>query len=175
VKYYSLIGIQSPARLIAQERTCSTVLPDFSMIHADEVKQRIERFPAMCRRAGLKVTPQRQAVYAMLAATDTHPTPDAIFSAVRRELPSVSLATVYKVLDQLAAHGLLVKVSTPDQAARYDARTESHQHAACARCGRITDLHAEHLEEALARLPIPKGFQVRRVDVLVHGICAQCA
>lgn len=145
------------------------------MVHPEEVKRRVERFPALCRRAGLKVTPQRQAVYATLAATDSHPTPDAIFAAVRRELPSVSLATVYKVLDQLSAHGLLVKVSTPDQAARYDARTDAHQHAACSRCGRIADLHAGHLDDALSQVPVPEGFRVRRVDVVLHGLCAQCA
>jgi Fur family peroxide stress response transcriptional regulator len=145
------------------------------MVHPDEVQRRVEGFPALCRHSGLKVTPQRLAVYAMLAATDAHPTPESIYSAVRRELPSVSLATVYKVLDQLTAHGLLTKVSTPDQAARYDARTDAHQHTACSRCGRIADLWMPRLDQALADAPVPEGFQVSRVDVTLHGLCGECA
>jgi len=145
------------------------------MVHPEEVKRRVERFPALCRASGLRVTPQRVAVYATLAATDTHPTPETIYSAVRRTLPNVSLATVYKVLDRLASHGLLVKVASADQAARYDARIDAHQHTACARCGSLSDLDLPDLAAAMSALPQPGGFQVRRVDLVLHGLCSDCA
>ena len=144
------------------------------MIHNEEVKRRIEHFPALCRQAGLKVTPQRTAVYGMLAGTDVHPTPESIYSAVRRSLPNVSLATVYKILDQLSAHGLVVKVSTPDQAARYDANTAGHHHSVCSRCGRIEDQEFAGLARALSESVPPAGFHVSRVDVVIHGYCAAC-
>jgi Fur family peroxide stress response transcriptional regulator len=145
------------------------------MIHGDEVKRRVERFPALCRQAGLKVTPQRTAVYAMLAGTDAHPTPEAIYSTVRRNLPNVSLATVYKILDQLSAHGLVIKVATSDQAARYDAHTAGHQHTVCSRCGKIEDQELAELTRAVNQSAPPVGFQVSRVDVVIHGLCAECA
>lgn len=145
------------------------------MVQPEEAKRRVEGFPALCRASGLKLTPQRAAVFATLAATDTHPTPEAIFASVRQALPNVSLATVYKVLGQLTSHGLLVKVASADQAARYDARVDAHQHAACSRCGRIADLDVADLTAAMATLPHPNGFQVRRVDLVLHGLCADCA
>jgi Fur family peroxide stress response transcriptional regulator len=145
------------------------------MIHPDEIRWRVERFPALCRQAGLKVTPQRSAVYAMLAATDTHPTPDAIYASIHQTLPSLSLATVYKILDQFTARGLLIKLATPDQAARYDARIDPHQHGVCSACGRIEDLELEPLNRALSGVAQPNGFQVRRVEVVLHGLCGECS
>jgi Fur family peroxide stress response transcriptional regulator len=144
------------------------------MVQREEVERRLLQFPQLCRQAGLKVTPQRGAVYAMLAATDEHPTPEAIHHSVRELLPNLSLATVYKILDQFAAHGMLLKVSNPEQAARYDARVDSHQHTVCAACGRIGDVVLEPLNRALERLPFPAGFHVSRVDVVLHGLCAAC-
>jgi Fur family peroxide stress response transcriptional regulator len=145
------------------------------MIQPEETRRRIERFPRVCRESGLKVTPQRTAVYAMLAGTDTHPTPEAIHNVVRRELPNLSLATVYKILDQFSAHGLVVRLSNPDQAARYDARVDGHQHTLCSSCGRIGDIELRPVSEALSHVSASDGFQVRRADVMLHGLCAECA
>lgn len=143
------------------------------MIDLEKTQRRIDRFPALCRQAGLKVTPQRSAVYAMLASTDTHPSPETIFSSVREGLPNISQGTVYKVLDLLTERGLLVKVATPGQVARYDARTEPHYHAVCIRCGGIEDVQAE------AAPPVPRGdpdggFDVHKVDVVLQGLCRNC-
>ena len=145
------------------------------MIHPNEIQQRLSQFPQLCRQARLKVTPQRSAVYAMLAATDSHPTPESIHHAVRADLPNLSLATVYKILDQFAAHGLVQKIPNPDQAARYDARVDSHHHTVCGACGRIGDIALPRLNQDLEHLPAPDGFQVSRVNVVVQGICAECA
>jgi Fe2+ or Zn2+ uptake regulation protein len=146
-----------------------------AMIHPDEIQLRLARFPQLCRQARLKVTPQRSAVYAMLAATGSHPTPESIHLAVREELPNLSLATVYKILDQFAAHGLVHKIPNPNQAARYDARMDNHHHTVCGACGRIGDVLLEPLHRDLERLPALEGFQISRVDVVLRGLCAECA
>jgi Fe2+ or Zn2+ uptake regulation protein len=145
------------------------------MVHPDEIQRRLTQFPQLCRQAGLKVTPQRASVYAMLAGTDEHPTPEVIHHSVRQSLPNLSLATVYKILDQFVAHGLVLKLANPEQAARYDARVDGHQHTVCSACGRIGDVVLEPVNLALERLPFPEGFQVSRVDVVLHGLCAGCA
>jgi len=149
--------------------------PTGAMIHPDEIQQRLLHFPQLCRQARLKVTPQRSAVYAMLAASDSHPTPESIHLAVRENLPNLSLATVYKILDQFAAHGLVQKIPNPDQAARYDARVDSHHHTVCGGCGRIGDVVLQPFNPDLGLLHAPEGFQVSRVNVVVQGFCAECA
>ena len=54
-----------------------------------------------CREAGLNVTPQRIAIYRALLASEDHPTPEMLYRAVSRDMPSLSLATIYKTLDTL--------------------------------------------------------------------------
>ena len=139
----------------------------------DYTQQRIAEFPDACRRAGLKVTPQRSVIFAMLASTDVHPTPEEVYSEIRKSSPSISLATVYKILDLFHARGFIRRVSTRDQVARYDARTERHYHAVCKRCGAIEDVRAE------AAPPLPQGdlaggFDVHDVDVVLRGLCHHC-
>ena len=144
------------------------------MLNREETQNRIDRFPTRCRQAGLKVTPQRIAVYNMLASTESHPTPEAIYSAVRPDLPSISLGTVYKILDQLNAKGMLRKIATADQAARYDARVDTHHHSICTACGRVDDVELdEGMSQEMGFLS-PEGFHADQIDILMHGTCGDC-
>jgi Fur family transcriptional regulator, peroxide stress response regulator len=137
-------------------------------------RERLEGFPARCRSAGLKVTQQRTAVYSMLAHTEAHPTPEDVFAAIRPELPLVSLATVYKILDQFHRAGFVRKVSTEGQAARYDAKTDPHHHLVCTSCGAIYDVDLEVEPDLAKTLPVGADFQVARYDVIFHGECSTC-
>ena len=68
----------------------------------DRSVEHIESFLNRCRAAGLAVTPQRLAIFRRLVATDRHPSAEELHAVVRREMPTLSLATVYKTLDTLA-------------------------------------------------------------------------
>ena len=144
------------------------------MIPQNIIQRRIEEFPGRCRKSGLKVTPQRVAVYNMLAGTDSHPTPEKIYSVIRHQLPSISLGTVYKILDFLNEKGLLRKVSTSKQAARYDACTDIHHHALCLDCGKVLDIDDDILPHNLYPIPAPEGFTAHQIEVLVSGTCLDC-
>src|SRR5947209_6879755 len=115
--------------------------------------------------AGWRYTSQRAAVYEALCAAPHHPTAEAIYAVVRRRLPRISLATIYKALDALAACGLAVKLTTADGPCRYDCRTDDHYHLHCLKSQRIEDLDTpfdEHLidklDPALAESLHEKGF-----------------
>jgi Fe2+ or Zn2+ uptake regulation protein len=69
------------------------------------MRERLDAFSARCRTAGLAVTPQRLAIFRHLAATERHPSAEELHAAVRREMPTLSLATVYKTLNTLAGIG----------------------------------------------------------------------
>ena len=143
------------------------------MLSPAQINDRVSTFPTRCRAAGLKVTHQRTAIYGMLAATESHPSPEEVFDAVRPRLPSISLATVYKVLDLFHRKGFLRRVSTERQVARYDANVSTHQHLVCDGCGRIDDVLVELPEETLTG-PAIGGFAVSRCDILFHGLCTDC-
>lgn len=143
------------------------------MSSQQEIQERIQQFPERCRSAGLKLTHQRTAIFGMLAASNGHPSPEEVFSAIRRKLPSISLATVYKVLDQFQRHGFLRKVSTEGQVARYDANLTSHHHLICDQCGLIQDIPPV---SATADITVPEvdGFRVSHFDLIYHGLCEKC-
>jgi Fur family peroxide stress response transcriptional regulator len=139
-----------------------------------QVEERIQHFPERCKAAGLKVTHQRTAIYAMLANTVSHPSPEEVYSQIRRDLPSISLATVYKILDLFTKHGFLRKVSTENQVARYDANTGFHHHLICSHCGKIKDLRIEDDSGLRFDLPEQEGFEITHYDIIFHGVCADC-
>lgn len=137
------------------------------------IQERMRGFPGRCRAEGLKVTHQRSAIFRALAATDRHPSPEEVYAQVRAELPSISLATVYKVLDLFQRHGFLRRVSTEQQAARYDANLAPHHHLVCDRCGSIQDVPVPPNSD-LPAVPAGVDFSVSHTDILFRGLCGAC-
>jgi Fur family peroxide stress response transcriptional regulator len=124
---------------------------------------------------GQRFTEQRAAVFDFLASTDTHPTAEEVFLAVRRQLPAISLATVYKSLETLVGCGLAVKLTYADHSARYDGRTDPHHHARCVACGRVLDLVGDVSRAEIDSLRGPEGrFMVTGYRLELSGYCADC-
>src|SRR5437899_12848920 len=118
------------------------------MMIGGRMRDRVQAFVAQCRAAGLAVTPQRLAIFRHLAATESHPSAEELHATVRRELPTLSLATVYKTLDTLAGVGAVRPVSRLGARGRWDANVTSHHHLVCTVCGRVTDVVEPRLDDA---------------------------
>ncbi|HVF41614.1 MAG TPA: transcriptional repressor, partial [Pyrinomonadaceae bacterium] len=88
---------------------------------------------------GRALTPQRRAVLRVVSESDGHLTAGEIFEAARRELPSISFATVYNSLKYLKESGLIREIHFGKASSRYDGETSRHDHAVCSQCGRLTD------------------------------------
>ncbi len=144
------------------------------MLPEQQIQHRIENFPSVCRKAGLKVTPQRLAIFSMMTASDRHPSPEEVYDAIRETHPSISLATVYKILDLFHSLGYLRKVSTLDHVSRYDANVEPHHHAICSKCGKIRDVTLDKIPSQYTELSDLEGFQATDYEILFSGICAAC-
>ncbi len=135
---------------------------------------RIASFERLCREHGLPLTSQRRAILEEVLAHNDHPTADDIYEMVRRRLPDVSRATVYRGLETLVRLGVIARPSHPGSAAHYDSATERHHHLVCIRCHRVTDLEAPLVDEL--RMPDTRrmGFQIRDYSVHFSGLCAEC-
>ena len=120
------------------------------------------------------MTHQRWVIYRILAGTDQHPTPEETFEQVRKKIPSISLATIYKNIKTFLEAGLLREMSTPDQTMRLDANLESHHHLVCGSCGTILDLSEESVSSVHVKKSLPKGFRVDSYSVSFLGLCSQC-
>ena len=140
--------------------------------HIDSSDRRLRQ---ALEASGQRFTEQRAAVYRYLAHTDVHPTADEVFLAVREELPGISLATVYKNLETLVGCGLAVKLTFPDESARYDGCTDPHHHAHCLVCGRVTDIEGAIAESEIdAVRQRSRGFTVTGYHLQLSGYCATC-
>ena len=125
--------------------------------------------------SGQRFTEQRAAVYRYLVGTDVHPTADEVFLVVREDVPGISLATVYKSLETLVGCGLAVKVTFPDDSARYDGCTDPHHHARCLVCGAVTDVPGELSGpeiDAIRRRS--DAFTVTGYRLQLSGYCSGC-
>lgn len=142
-------------------------------MHAEATERVLRR---ALESSGQRFTEQRAAVYRFLASTDMHPSADEVFLSVRRNLPGISLATVYKSLETLVGCGLAVKLTYSDGSARYDGRTDPHHHARCLACGKVKDIPGGFAREALEALRHnADGFVVTGYRLELSGYCAECA
>jgi Fur family transcriptional regulator, stress-responsive regulator len=126
------------------------------------------------RSAGLRVTPQRRAVWAAFGeGAGDHLTADEVFGRARAELPELSRATVYNTLAALVRAGLLRAVESRG-AVVYDPNPDpTHQHFRCHRCDRLYDVQVEGVEGL--KVSGDQNFLVQRKAVLFGGLCPSCA
>jgi Fe2+ or Zn2+ uptake regulation protein len=129
----------------------------------------------LLHRRGQRATPQRLVILRELRRRGRHATADEIRGAVRDELPGTSTPTVYAALELLVDLGLVRRIDAGPGAALYDARTEPHQHTVCRRCGRVDDLDGEINTTSLAQTAVRTGFRAQAVEVVISGLCAECA
>ena len=134
----------------------------------------INDFRKVCDRAGLAVTHQRQVIYDVLSAADGHPSPEEVYARVKRHIPSISLATVYKNLHLFIEAGIFQQVSLHHGSMRMETNQAQHHHLLCMRCKSIQDIDAGMLGLQEEPRQLPGGFLMQRLSVDVVGLCAAC-
>lgn len=140
-----------------------------------ELHERLDHCAAVLRGAGVRVTPQRLAVFEAAARAAGHPDVETVFSAVRRRLPTVSLDTVYRTLHLFAEVGLLSLVGQSGERTRFDTNTHPHHHFVCTCCGAMQDFEAGDYD-ALGLPPPAAGLgRVQSAHVELRGLCSRCA
>ena len=138
-------------------------------------RETYNQFRHLCREHNLAATHQRQKIYEALVSRPGHYSPEEIYVQVKQDLPSISLATVYKNLKTFVQAGMLRDVSPHHGPWRVDANTEPHHHLVCTHCHSITDLDIALLEPVKLQGRLPSGFRLEKFNVEVQGICKSCA
>lgn len=138
------------------------------------VQRRMEHFRARCSQLGLAATHQRQIIYRVLAENEEHPRPEAIYRRVKREIPAISLATVYKNIRTFVGMGLIQEVGPWQGSSRLDANLDRHHHLVCVKCKAVADFYDPKLDGISASRPNPKNFQVLHYQVAALGVCPAC-
>ena len=103
-----------------------------------------------------------------------HPTPVEIYERIHEKYPTISRATVFRVLAGEVEDGDAQRVYAPDSALRYEYGTRKHYHVSCRKCGAVEDVEMPYqygLEKLAEGL---NGFKVERHIVEFIGLCPKC-
>jgi len=139
------------------------------------LKEKMDDFRVRCRKFGLKITPQRMAVYKVLIESNEHPSAEMVFRKVKKIFPNISLDTVNRTLLSLSEIGAAFVVEGSGDAKRFDGNPASHQHFKCIKCKRIVDFHHKPFDNIQTPKSIKRKFIVLKKTVYIEGICDLCA
>lgn len=143
-------------------------------MHSADHEDQIQRFSDICRHHGLKITPQRTAVYRALIQSKHHPTADEMYRSVQEVYPHISFDTVNRTLATFAAIGVVDVVEGFGGAKRFDTDVGDHHHLHCIGCGRIIDFTHEDYNRIDVPTALTEKFQVISKRVVLKGYCDQC-
>lgn len=122
--------------------------------------------------SGLKVTPQRIAVFDAVINLKSHPRAENVTDYIKSNHPNIATGTVYKTLETLVKCGIIKKVKTDADIMRYDAIVEKHHHLYCAVSERIEDFVDPDLDRMLEKYLKDKkipNFQIGEIKLQIVG------
>lgn len=124
----------------------------------------------------MRYSHQRERIYRTVAESYDHPTANMVYETLKRDMPKLSLGTVYRNLNQLADAGRLRKIPLPDGSCRFDGTLEPHSHIVCQDCGRVADVTLPALTKQLQQaIEEETNFRLSSYDAVMHGTCRECS
>lgn len=135
-----------------------------------------QKFIAALRGRGMRITPQREMVLAVLHDLADHETAEEIYRRVQARSTAVDLSTVYRTLELLQEMGWLVVAETADGQRRYAlaGQHSDHIHLVCRRCGREIEAEAEAFHALANEVQQRYGFTLDLAHRSLGGVCAAC-
>lgn len=128
----------------------------------------------LLRERGIQVTAQRLAVLRAVSGRP-HITADAIAEAVRAEIGTISLQSVYDALGVLVAEGLIRRIQPAGSPARFEDRVgDNHHHLICRVCGRVVDIDCAIGSAPCLSAVDDMGYEIDEAEVAYWGRCPDC-
>ncbi|MBP3673389.1 MAG: transcriptional repressor [Oscillospiraceae bacterium] len=119
---------------------------------------------------------KRDAILSCLRSTDLHPSAEWIYENVKKEIPNISLGTVYRNLSLFKEQGTIASLGTVKGVERFDGNTAPHVHHICTGCGRVLDLPGLSIPEDLSNAAAQaSGGRVVSCQLTFTGLCGDCS
>ena len=118
-------------------------------------------------------TKQKQIIYEALSTLD-HPTATEVYGYVHDKYPSVSRATVFRVLGGFATGGRALELRAAGSEVRYDYNVTPHYHAHCVDCGRLADVEVAGMPKHGLKAEAMGDFELSGYSVEFFGKCKEC-
>src|SRR5688572_23879911 len=134
-----------------------------------------EQLTGLLRERGLRATSQRLVMHRLLRERNRHLTAEELLAEASARLPGISLPTVYSTLELFEELGVVRRVKDGGGRLLWDTRGDDHHHLVCRRCGRVEDIDTPLDLSGARRSARRAGFAADRAEVVVSGLCADCA
>ena len=122
----------------------------------------------------LRMTNQREIILRELQKSKQHLTADELYDIVRKVMPRISLATVYRNLEILSGAGVIGKLEMSGRQKRFDFDPSDHDHIYCAVCHRVDNLNIERTGDIVGDNEAVEGYVVTGYRLEIIGICKTC-
>ena len=143
----------------------------FDSVH---ITEKFEHFKHVLKQSGIRCTPQRIEIFRKVLQSEDHPDAVSIYEDIRKNVPSVSLDTVYRNLWLFIDLGLITTLGQRRDRLRFDRNVDSHHHFYCTQCGIALDFDSDEFNA----LQIPDNYQnigaVVSSHVELRGVCSVC-
>lgn len=128
------------------------------------------------RQAGLKVTAPRLRILQLLEQAPTrHMSAEDVYKALLESHEDVGLATIYRVLTQFEAAGLVKRQNFEDGYSVFELNQgEHHDHLVCVKCGRVDEFVDEMIEKRQRAVAEKAGYQITDHNLIIYGACGTC-
>jgi len=115
---------------------------------------------------------QKELVFKVLSTSEGHLTASEVYERARKEIPNISLGTVYRDLNELFDEKRIGRFTPAGASAIFDKTPQAHGHLVCAECGNVSDIHDPNLEENLMHLT---SGRLISADLTVEYVCEKCS
>ena len=119
-------------------------------------------------------TSQREIILQELKKSRQHLTGDELFRAVRKKMPRISLATVYRNLELLSETGVIAKLEVSGRQRHFDSEVAGHDHVSCVQCHKVENVHLEGRKEDCPSHGVVDGYIITGRRLEFFGLCPQC-
>ena len=117
---------------------------------------------------------QREIILDTLKENVVHPTAEYLYSILKIKEPNISLATLYRNLNQLADKGVIKKIDGLEAPSHFDHNTHEHYHFICDECKRVFDVSSDVAPNIVQKTEAETEFIVKKHDIIFNGICKNC-
>ncbi|MBW1650261.1 MAG: transcriptional repressor [Deltaproteobacteria bacterium] len=121
----------------------------------------------------IRLTEQRKVILEELKQLKTHPTADELYFIVKKILPKISIATVYRNLEALSAAGYIIKIKSAGNQKRFDGNMQEHTHIRCIKCNKVRDIE-DKIELPEKYKNLKTDFNIIGFNIDLYGICPNC-
>ena len=136
--------------------------------------EHLQRLTDICRKAGMRVTPQRLRIFEEVVRAKDHPTAEELFTRMRSRMPTLSLDTVYRTLAALERAGVVIRLNIAQAATRFEGTLEPRHHIVCRECVGISDMVWPELD-AMSLPPVAREWgRVEKRHIELTGLCRDC-